>query len=370
MRLRQLVTVVGAHAEGEVGRVITGGVMAPRADSMFERQQALQRDQDWLRLMLLSDPRGGVNASVNLVTPPIAPGADLGMIVIESDHYPPMSGSNLICTVTAVLETGMIPMVEPVTRLSVDTPAGLVEVEAECDGGKCRRVSFRNVPSFVLHHRRPVEVPGLGTLAVDVAYGGMIYVVIAAEALGFTLARDEAWALVELGERIKLAAAEQLPSVHPANPGIHTINQTLFAGPATLKDGIKTAKNAVVVSPGRIDRSPCGTGSSARMALMHARGELAVGEPFRHVSILDTEFACRIEGLTTVGPIAAVVTQVGGRAWLTGISHYGTDPDDPFPHGYRLNDTWPAAGAFSARIGTPGDLEKAETKAKIRAGCD
>lgn len=340
MQMRQIITVVGAHAEGEVGRVITGGVIAPRAATMFERQQALERDQDWLRLMLLSDPRGSVNAAVNLVTPPIAPEADVGLIVIESDYYPPMSGSNLICTVTAVLETGMLPMVEPVTRLCVDTPAGLVRVEAECSGGKCRRVRFSNVPSFVMHEQKPVDVPGLGEVMVDVAYGGMIYVIVSAEALGFTLAQNEARRLVEVGERIKLAAAEQLPSVHPANPGIHTINQTLFAGPLFERDGVKTAKNAVVVSPGRIDRCPCGTGSSARMALMHARGDLAVGERFTHLSILDTEFACGIEGVTTVGDVPAVLPHVAGRAWLTGVSHYGVDPEDPFPNGYRLNDTW------------------------------
>ena len=340
MRLQQVITVIGAHAEGEVGRVITGGVIAPRAGSMFERQQALQRDQDWLRGMLLSDPRGSVNAAVNLVTPPIAAEADVGMIVIEADYYPPMSGSNLMCTVTAVLETGMLPMIEPVTLLCVDTPAGLVRVKAECGGGKCRRVFFSNVPSFVLHRQRPVEAPGLGTIVVDVAYGGMIYVIVASEELGFTLARSEARSLVEMGERIKLAAAEQLPSVHPANPGIHTINQTLFAGPLSVRDGIKSAKNAVVVSPGRIDRSPCGTGSSARMALMHARGDLAVGEPFKHHSILDTVFDCGIEATTTVCDIAAVIPNVGGRAWLTGVSYYGADPEDPFPHGYRLNDTW------------------------------
>ena len=340
MRLQQVITVVGVHAEGEVGRVITGGVIAPRAASMFERQLALQREQDWLRLMLLSDPRGSANAAVNLVTPPIAPEADFGLIVIESNYYPPMSGSNLMCTVTAVLETGMLPMVEPVTRLCVDTPAGLVRVAAECGGGKCRRVRFSNVPSFVLHSQKSVEVHGLGTVAVEVAYGGMIYAVVSAADLGFTLAQNEARTLVEVGERIKLAAADQLPSVHPENPGIHTINQTLFAGPLIVRDGIKTAKNAVVVSPGRIDRSPCGTGSSARMALMHSRGELAVGEPFKHLSILDTEFLCSIEERTKAGDVEAVMTSVAGRAWLTGVSYYGSDPEDPFPNGYRLNDTW------------------------------
>jgi proline racemase len=340
MRLQQVVTVVGVHAEGEVGRVITGGVIAPRAASMFERQQLLQRHQDGLRLMLLSDPRGSVNAAVNLVTPPIAAQADIGLIVMESNYYPPMSGSNLMCTVTAVLETGMLPMTEPLTRLCVDTPAGLVDVEAECGGGKCRRVSFRNVPAFVMHGREAVDVPGLGTITVDVAYGGMIYVLVDAGSLGFALVPGEARALVELGERIKQAAAAQLPAIHPENPGIHTINQTLFAGPLTMENGVKTARNAVVVSPGRIDRSPCGTGSSARMAVMSARGDLAVGEPFRHLSILGTEFACRIESMTAVAGGEAVVTRVGGRAWLTGVSHYGVDPEDPFPHGYRLNDTW------------------------------
>lgn len=340
MQLKNIITVIGAHAEGEVGRVITGGVIAPGAKSMFERQQALQAKQDWLRTMLLSDPRGSVNAAVNLVTPPIAPEADFGMIVIESDYYPPMSGSNLICTVTAVLESGMLPMKTPITELCVDTPAGLVQVRAECEGGKCRRVTFRNVPSFVMHQRQPIEVEGLGSVMVDVAYGGMIYVIVDAAALGFSLQRSEARTLVEVGERIKLAAAVQLPSVHPENPGIHTINQTLFAGPLQVVDGVKTSKNAVVVSPGRLDRSPCGTGSSARMALMHARGELSVGETFMHLSVLDTQFICRVDAVVQVGGKPAVIPQISGRAWLTGVSYYGADPEDPFPEGYRLNDTW------------------------------
>ncbi len=340
MHLKNLITVIGAHAEGEVGRVITGGVIAPAARSMFACQQAVQAEQDWLRTLLLSDPRGSVNAAVNLVTPPIAPEADFGMVVIESDYYPPMSGSNLICTVTAVLESGMRTMHEPLTTLCVDTPAGLVHVQAECSAGKCVRVSFQNVPSFVLHQRQPVDVPGLGRILVDVAYGGMLYAIVDAAELGFSLARSEARALAEMGERIKRAAAVQLPSVHPENPGIHTINQTLFAGPLARLDGVLTSKNAVVVSPGRLDRSPCGTGSSARMALLHARGELALGEAFTHSSILDTQFHCRIDALGKVGALPAVVPRISGRAWLTGVSYYGADPQDPFPEGYRLNDTW------------------------------
>jgi proline racemase len=340
MKLERNVTVVGAHAEGEVGRVITGGVLSPRAGTMFECQQALIAQKDWLRGMLLSDPRGSVNAAVNLITPPLAAEADFGMIVIEADYYPAMSGSNLMCTVTVALETGIVPMHEPVTNLVVDTPAGLVRVKADCAQGKCRRVSFSNVPSFVMHRAAAVEVSGFGTLTLDVAYGGMIYVIVDAQALGFTLERSEARSLVEAGERIKLAAAEQLPSVHPENPGIHTINQTLFAGPIEQRGDEVVSKNAVVVSPGRLDRSPCGTGSSARMALLRATGQLAVGQTFRHLSIIDSEFLCRIEATTMVGQTPAVIPNVSGRAWLTGISYYGIDPEDPYPEGYRLNDTW------------------------------
>ena len=340
MMLDRAITVVGAHAEGEVGRVITGGVLPPKGATMFERMQDLEKNSSWLRNMLLFDPRGSVNAAVNLITPPTRDDADLGMIVMESDYFVPMSGSNLICTVTVALETGMIPQNGRETVVRVDTPAGLVEVVADCSDGKCRRITFRNVPSFVMHRDRHVEVPGLGTLRVDVAYGGMIYCIVNTTDVGVALRRDEARDLVALGETIKAAAAEQLPAIHPENPEIHTINQTEFAGPLEIVDGVKTSKNAVVVSPGRLDRCPCGTGTSARMALLHARGELAIGERFVHKSILDTEFQCRIVETATAGRVPAVIPEVSGRAWLTGISHYGVDPEDPFPEGYRLSDSW------------------------------
>jgi len=332
MRLDRLITVVGAHAEGEGGRVITGGVLPPKGATMFERMETLERESDWLRLMLLSDPRGGVLTCVNLITPPTRPDADFGMIVIESDYYVPMSGSNLICTVTVALETGLVPMREPETLVRL--------VTAECREGRCRRIRFANIPSFVMHRDATIDVDGLGTLRVDVAYGGMIYAIVDAAPLGFGVVPSEARALVELGERIKAAAAVQLPSVHPENPGIHTINQTLFAGPLEIVDGVKQSRNAVIVSPGRIDRCPCGTGTSARMALLHARGDLGVGEAFRHLSILDTAFDCRILSEAHVGTVPAIVPEVAGRGWLTGVSYYGVDPEDPFPTGHRLGDTW------------------------------
>ncbi len=340
MRLDRMVTVVGAHAEGEVGRVIVGGVLTPRGATMFERMLWLEREQGWLRDMLLFDPRGSVNAAVNLITSPSREDADLGMIVMESDYFPPMSGSNLICTITVALETGIIPMREPHTIVRVDTPAGLVVVTATCVDGRCKRITFRNVPAFVMHRNRMIEVPDIGALRVDVAYGGMIYCLVEAHDLGLSLGRDEARDLVTLGERIKLAAAEQLPSIHPENPAIHTINQVEFTGPIEIRDGTKTSKNAVVVSPGRLDRCPCGTGTCARMALLHQTGDLGVGERFIHRSILETEFECHVRESTRVGDLDAIVPEVSGRAWLTGISHYGVDPEDPFPNGYRLGDTW------------------------------
>ncbi|HEX5327224.1 MAG TPA: proline racemase family protein, partial [Acetobacteraceae bacterium] len=306
MHWSRTVTVVGVHAEGESARVITGGVLPPPGATMFERMCNLRDHGDALRRLLLFEPRGAVNLSLNLVTPPASTEADLGVIIMESRYYVPMSGSNTIATITAVLETGMLPMVDPETTLTLDTPGGLVRVTAECRDGRCRRVRFRNVPSFVLHLDRPVEVAGLGTVIVDVAYGGMLYAIVDATRFGFAIEPHEARDLVGIGERIKSAAAEQLPAVHPENPEIHTVNQTLFAGPPAPTSTGQTARNAVIVSPGRIDRSPCGTGTSARLAVLHAKGHMGVGDTIDHVSIIGTHFLGRIEQTTTVGGLPAV----------------------------------------------------------------
>jgi proline racemase len=252
-----------------------------------------------------------------------------------------MSGTNTICTVTALLETGMLPMTEPVTKLTLEAPGGLVRVTAASKDGKCESVTFTNVPSFVFGLDRPVEVEGLGTITADVAYGGMIYAMVDARALGFEIEPSEARDLVDMGERIKRAAAEQIPAVHPENPEIHTINQTLWAGPVGAAGGGKTARNAVIVSPGRIDRSPCGTGTCARLAIMHARGEIGVGERFVHESIIGTRFTGEIAGTADVGGVAGITCAITGRAWITAFHQYVLDPSDPLPTGYRLSDTWP-----------------------------
>ncbi|MGH7058501.1 MAG: proline racemase family protein, partial [Acetobacteraceae bacterium] len=333
-------TVVGVHAEGEVGRVITGGVLPPPGKTMFERMCYLRDHDDGLRKLLLHEPRGAVTHSLNLITPPCSADADVGLIIMESEFYVPMSGSNVICAVTAILETGMFPMREPETTLRLDTPGGLVAVIATCRAGRCERVRFRNVPSFVLHRDRGVEVDGLGTVRVDVAYGGMLYAIVDAPTLGFSIIPAEARDLVEAGERIKRAAAEQIPAVHPENHEIHTVNQTLLAGPLSATDRGKTARNAVVISPGRLDRSPCGTGTSARLALLHARGEIALGETLDHVSIVGSHFFGTVEETARVGRLPAVVNSISGRGFVTGIAQVGLDPEDPYPEGYTLSDTW------------------------------
>ena len=343
MRLSRTIHVVGAHAEGEPNEVIVGGVVDVPGRTMFEKARWLETKGDSLRAFLLHEPRGKVTLCTNLVLASSNPEAQAGYIIIEPASYPPMSGTNTICTATVLLETGMIPMVEPVTHVTLEAPGGLIRIEAACKDGKCESIKFRNLPSFVMHRDKHIEVPGYGTVRVDVAYGGMIYVIINAADLGFRIEPSEARELSDVGEIVKRAAAAQLPSVHPENPEIHTINQTLWAGPLEVRDGVKTARNGVIVSPGRLDRSPCGTGTCARLALMHARGEIAVGERFVHESIIGTKFIGEIFETARIGGRDAVGVAITGRAWITAFHQYVLDPSDPFPTGYTLSDTWPKA---------------------------
>jgi proline racemase len=338
-----MITVIGVHAAGELNEVITGGVRDVPGHTMFEKMQFLESRGDELRQLLLNEPRGRMAQCVNLVLPPTDPQADAGFVIMESEYYVPMSGTNTICTVTALLETGMIPMQEPVTTLTMEAPAGRVRVRAACRAGKCESVTFDNVPAFVFALDRVIEVPGLGRISIDVAYGGMIYAIVDAASVGFKLERSEAASMVEVGERIKQAAAVQVPAIHPENPAIHTINQTMFAGPLRHVPGGKHARNTVVVSPGRHDRSPCGTGTCARLAVMHARGQIAEGETFVHESLIGTAFVGQVRGTTTVGGHAAILPSITGSAWITAFHQYVLDPSDPFPVGFRLGDTWPGS---------------------------
>jgi proline racemase len=340
MRARRTLTVVGCHAGGEIGNVVVGGVLPPEGASVFEQMQTLRRD-DSLRRLLLREPRGSVAVHANLIVPSTREDCDAGYIIMEPTEYPAMSGSNTICVATVLLETGMVVMREPETRLRLEAPAGVVEVSATCRDGRCESVELTNVPCFVDRLDATVDVDGLGSLTVDVAFGGMWYAIADARALGFSLEPSEARDLSRVGEQIRVAAREQLPCVHPENAEIAGVSIVEIAEPWQGVGAV--SKNAVVVAPGRLDRSATGTGLSARMAVLHARDEMQVGEAMTHASVLGTTFDGRIISETTVGGRPAIVPAIRGTAWITGITQVIVDPTDPFPEGYLLTDTWPGS---------------------------
>src|SRR6476661_862032 len=350
MRFSRLITAVEAHAGGEPGRVITGGVIDVPGETMFEKKRYLETHRDEIRKLMLREPRGYPGLCANILLPPTKPEADAGFVIMEQMEYPPMSGSNTICVTTVLLETGMLPMQEPVTELTLETPAGIIRVRADCANGKVKRVTFRNVPAFAAYLDTPVEVPHLGTVTVDVAYGGMFYVIADATQFGLRLTPDEGGDIVRIGEMIKAATREQCPVVHPEQPGFDGVTIAQLSGPPLRDDA--DWQNCVVVSTGEldwnkpstwtgaIDRSPCGTGTCAKMATLYAKGKLSLNQDFRHAGVLGTVFTGRLVEETRVGKYPAVVPTLGGQAWITGMATYVVDPDDPFPEGFTVGDIW------------------------------
>jgi proline racemase len=345
VRARRTLTVVGCHAGGEIGDVITGGVLPPRGRTVFEQMQTLQREGDGLRRLLLREPRGSVARHVNLIVPATRADCDAGFIIMEPTEYPPMSGSNTICTTTVLLETGMLEMHEPETVVRLEAPGGVVEARAVCRDGRCESVEFTNVPCFADQLDAQIEVPGIGTVSVDVAYGGMWYAIADARALGFAIEPHEARDLSIAGEQIRAAAREQLACVHPENPAISGISIVQIAEPW---QGIgEVTRNAVIVAPGRLDRSATGTGLSARLSVLFARGQMRVGDAMSHASAIGSTFDGRIVREAQVGTRAGIVPAIRGSAWITGISQYVVDDTDPYPEGYLLADTWGVSGLDS-----------------------
>jgi proline racemase len=350
MRLARMLQAVDLHAAGEPGRVVVGGVLDVPGATMLEKARHLEQHGDGLRRLMLREPRGYPALCANVILPPTDPNADAGYVIMEHVEYPGMSGTNTICVATALLETGMLPMTEPVTEITLEAPAGLIRIRATCAGGKVTGVTFRNVPAFATHLDTKIEVPQLGTVVVDVAYGGMFYVIADAESLGFSLVPDEGRDITRVTEMIKAAAAEQLPVVHPDQPGFAGITIGQLSGPP--HNPRNSWRNVVTVSTGAldwskpstwtgvIDRSPCGTGTCAKMAVLHAKGQLAVGVDFRHEGILGTVFTGRLIEEARVGERAAVVPTITGTAWITGFASYVVDPTDPFPEGYTVGDLW------------------------------
>ena len=339
MRSSKIVHIVSCHAEGEVGDVIVGGVAPPPGATIWDQSRWIAEDET-LRNFVLNEPRGGVFRHVNLLVPPKNPKAQMGWIIMEPADTPPMSGSNSMCVSTVLLDTGIIPMEEPITRMVLEAPGGLIDVEAECRNGKAERIRVRNVPSFADKLDVKIEVEGIGTITVDTAYGGDSFVIVDAASLGLNLSPDQARDIARMGVKITSAANEQLGFKHPANDWSH-ISFCQMTDPVVMKDGVLRGKNAVAIRPGKIDRSPCGTGCSARMAVLHAKRLMKVGDKFVGTSLLDTEFHCSIDQELDINGTTGISPIISGRAWVIGTKQLMVDPADPFQGGYRISDTWP-----------------------------
>jgi proline racemase len=323
--MRRSITVVGCHAGGEVGNVVVAGVEAPAGATVREQMESLARD-DRLRRFLLREPRGSVATHANLIVPATREDCDVGFIIMEPTEYPLMSGSNTMCVTTVLLERGLLAMREPETTLRLEAPAGVVEVRATCKDGRVESVELTNVPSHAERLDAELDVEGVGRISVDVAFGGMWYAIADAAALGFAVEPQEARALCEVGERIRVAAKEQLDA---------RVSIVQIAEP--WRGVGEVTRNAVVIAPGRLDRSATGTGLSARLATLHARGLMQVGDSMTHASPIGSTFDGRIVAEVENG----IVPAIRGSAWITGVGKLFVDDDDPFPEGYLLSDTWP-----------------------------
>lgn len=350
MRVSRMITAVEAHAEGEGGRVITGGMPLLKGKSVFEKMQDMQANHDDIRLLMLREPRGNPALCCNAIVPPCDPRADAGFIVMEQTEYAPMSGSNAICVTTVLLETGIIPMIEPVTTLRLEAPAGLIEVRATCKNGKVERVEFENVPAFAAHIGVPLDVAGFGQIQVDIAWGGMWFVIAEAASFGIDPTAENGGACVRAIEAMRHAAAEQYTVAHPDNPALTgpTIGQitappihagTHGRGAISVSSGAFDPERPDRLS-GALDRSPCGTGTCAKMAVLHAKGLLEVGADYINASPIGTKFTGRIERVTKVGPYDAIIPSLSGRGWIHGVSQWMLDPSDPFPKGFTIGDIW------------------------------
>jgi proline racemase len=331
------------HCQGESGNVLVGGAPEIPGVSVLDKMNHLNEVDPSLRLFLTREPRAQVVHTTNLLLAPTRPDADAGFIVLQPDRAHPMSGSNCICVVTALLESGRVAMVEPETVVRLDTAAGLIVARARCAGGRCLSVSLDNVPAFVLRLDAPVATPDWGVIRADIAFGGVFYAQIDADQIGLPLVPEAARALAEAGTAIKALLADQISVAHPEIASLNEIAYVMFR--AYQQDG--SVVTCTTLKPGRVDRSPCGTGSSANLAVLHARGALKVGEKRVSRSIIGGEFTAEALAETTVGGLQAVMPRITGQAYVFGRQQLRLDPADPFATGFALSDTWgPQVGAL------------------------
>ena len=332
MRAARYFAAVDSHTEGMPTRVITGGVGPVPGATMLERKLHFEQHMDELRLLLMREPRGHGAMSGAILQPPTRPDADWGVLFIEVSGLLPMCGHGTIGVATVLVETGMVAVTEPETIIRLDTPAGLVEVRVAVEDGAARSATLRNVPAFLERRDATVELDD-GPLVYDLAFGGNFYAIVDAAAAHVEVAPEHAPALIEAGARVMAAIEAVDRPVHPADDRIAGVRHVIFTAPG--RDGAD-ARAAVSIHPGWLDRSPCGTGTSARMAQLHARGELALDQPFVHESVIGTRFTGRLVEETEVAGRPAVVPEITGRAWITGMGQYMLDPADPFPAGFSL----------------------------------
>jgi proline racemase len=333
MRSVRVLSAVDSHTEGMPTRVITGGVGVLPGATMAERREWFMANSDDLRTLLMFEPRGHASMSGTILQPPTRSDADFGVLFIEVSGLLPMCGHGTIGTATVLVETGMVPVVEPVTRIRLDTPAGLVVADVAVVDGAARSVTLQNVPSFALALDQVVTVPGFGEVGYDMAFGGNFYAIVELEQLGLPFDRAAKNELLNAGLAIMEAINAQNLPVHPLRPDITGCHHVYLAAPGSTA---VHSRHAMAIYPGWFDRSPCGTGTSARMAQLHARGELALDTDFVNESFIGGTFTGRLIERTTVGALDAVVPTITGRAWITGTAQYLLDPTDPFPAGFLL----------------------------------
>ncbi len=336
MRWERTIQTVDVHCAGEIGRVITGGVLNIPGASMVDKLQHLNRVDDSLRRLLCSEPRSAPAGSFCLLTPACNPAAGVGLIILQPDQAHAMSGSNAMCAATALLETGMLPMVEPESVVTFDTAAGLVRATASCKDGKVVKVALDMPPAFVVNQDAVIDTTDWGPIRYDLCFGGVFYALVDVAQIGLTIAPENARQLATIGVALRTLIADREPASHPTTPALDGLAYVMFR--AEDPDG--ALRPCTPLRPGRADRSPCGTGSNSNMAAWHARGRAKPGDRVTSRSIIGGEFVTELVAETKVGPYAATCNRVSGQCWIYGISQIGLDPTDPFPLGFTLSDTW------------------------------
>jgi proline racemase len=336
MRFSRTLQTVDVHCAGEIGRVITGGVLNIPGTTMADKLHHLNAVDDSLRRWLCSEPRSAPAGSFCLLTPACDPRADVGLIILQPDQAHGMSGSNAMCATTALLETGMIPMVEPVSVVTFDTAAGLVKATATCQDGKVVKVTLDMPPSFVARQDVVINTMDWGPVRYDLCFGGVFYALVDVDQISLTIAPQNARQLATSGVALRNLIAAEEPAIHPTTPALNGLSYVMFR--SDEPDG--ALRTCTTLRPGRVDRSPCGTGSNSNMAARFARGRARPGDVVTSRSIIGGEFRTEFVETATVGPYTATRNRVSGQSWIYGISQIGLDPTDPFPQGFTLSDTW------------------------------